>query len=346
MSALMEMVKGISKNMTSNHDSTKSTLEGMNAKLESTHAKLEGVMNEVSGIKVASEVMSKRVAQNEMDIVRVEKSIGEISMKMKNSPYIEWLREELNRTQKNVVIYNYTPPDNGLGLSRLDHINKLAPEPTLTANDIEVLGKEETGKKTPPILVKLGSFGARNRFLGGLKDKKQWLKAPMSINIDLPQVYRATYAQFRKKGKWHREFVKPDEAYFRIEFLDIEMQLLFQRRGYDQSVMDTFTPSEDNRTGRVTQSLKGPTPVPDATDIEMYSRTLILLGIGKGVEESALKQEILSITGVNEADLVLTFNPGVGSAKVVCRSFEILQMIEQKLKNEKNRKCFKNFQLY
>ena len=145
-------------------------------------------MNEVSGIKVANEVMCKRVAQNELDIVRVQNSISEISMKMKNSPYIERLREELNRTQKNVVIYNYAPPDNGLGLSRLDHINKLAPEPTITAADIEVLGKEEAGKKMPPILVKLGSFEARNKFLRGLKDKKQLLKVPMSINIDLPQV--------------------------------------------------------------------------------------------------------------------------------------------------------------
>ena len=131
-------------------------------------------------------------------------------------------------------------------MSRFDHINKLAPEPTILASDIEVLGKEEDGKKTPPILVKLGSLDARNRFLGGLKGKKQLLKRPMSINIDLPKVYRATHKKFRDKGNWQKHLTKPDESWFRVIFVDIEMQLIFQRKGYDHSVLDSFTPSEDN----------------------------------------------------------------------------------------------------
>ena len=139
----------------------------------------------------------------------------------------------------------------------------------------------------------------------------------MSINIDLPKVYRATHKKFRDKGNWQKQFAKPDESSFRVIFVDIEMQLTFQRKGYDQSVLDSFTPSEDNRMGRITQSVLGPTPVPNAGDIEVYRRTLILLGIGKGVEGTALKNEILTITGVSEADFVLTYNSGDDNAKVI-----------------------------
>ena len=339
MAALMEMVKGIGENLTASHGS-------ITAKLDNTNVKLENVMTEVSGIKLASEMMGKRVTQNEMDIIKVQNSLHEIDMKMKSSHYVDRLREDLSRTQKNVVIYNYTPPDNSLGLSRLDHINKLAPNPSLTDKDIEVLGKEEVGKKIPPILVKLDSFDARNKFLSGLKDKKQWLKGQMSINVDLPQVYRATHKKFRAKGKWHRDFTKPEESTFRVTFVDIEMRLVFQRKGYDPTVLDTFTPSEDNRSGRITQSALGPTPAPSSSDIEVYRRTLILTGVGKGVDGHALKREVLSITGVKEGDFVLTFTVGVDSAKIICNSFDVLQIMEQKLKGEKNRKCFRGFQLY
>ena len=159
-------------------------------------------------------------------------------------------------------------------------------------------------------------------------------------------MYRASHKKFRDKGNWQKQVTKLDESWYHVIFVDIEMQLIFQKKGFDPSILDSFTPSEDNRMGKITQSILGPTPVPNAGDIEVYRRTLILLGIGKGVEGIALKNEILTITGVNEADFILTYSSGDDNAKVICATFEIMQAMEPKLKNEKDKKCFKRIQVY
>ena len=97
----------------------------------------------------------------------ISENLNEINLSLKSLPFIERIHEELNRTQKNIVIYNYTPPDGGIVQDKLDHIKQLAPDLNIQGTDIETLGKTDDASKTPQYLlgwdqwkIEIGSWGA------------------------------------------------------------------------------------------------------------------------------------------------------------------------------------------
>ena len=169
----------------------------------------------------------------------------------------------------------------------------------------------------------------------------------MSINKDIPKPYRGMYKKFNEKGNWEKNvaMIKGGEASFRVVFSDIELQLVLTHRGLDPSIIQRFTPSEDNRNGTVMITGKGPSPVPDDKDIELYTRTILLLGVEKGTLRVKLLGEINGLLK-GETLVAIVHNDGEENARLICSSIDSRISVEGKLKSSKDKKLWKKIQSY
>ena len=120
---------------------------------------------------------------------------------------------------------------------------------------------------------------------------------------------------------------------------------MLTHRGLDPAIADRWTPSEENRTGKVTLTGNGPSPVPNEEDIELYRRMILLLGIEKGTKRAKLLGEINKLLN-GEVLEAITHNDGEETAKLICSSIDIRKNVEVKLRSAKDKGLWKKVHAY
>ena len=211
-------------------------------KMEAITAPIESAMNN----------LTHRTDENERDIVEISKKLETIRTEIteeikseireelhstKNEQVNLFLRNEIEKTSTNLIIYGYRGEAKREDILQLFDTMKVENLSDLKIVKISKLGMPKgKGDKVPPILISLSDSDQRNSVL------KAGINLPVGVTMerDMPYQYRACYKRFKKHAWKLRAYY---DVKTQIVFDAHVLILRYREDGKAFTILEEFVPS-------------------------------------------------------------------------------------------------------